>query len=122
MAAAAMAPTTAHDTSAGSNGGIPAEAAREAGLRYVSDDRPGIRRRRAGKGFRYLRPDGAAVRDEPTLRRIKALVIPPAWTMSGSPPTHAATSRRLAATRKAASSTATTPAGAPSATRPSTSG
>jgi len=58
----------------------PEESAREAGLRYVSDDRPGIRRRRAGSGFRYLRPDGSAVKDEPTLRRIKALVIPPAWT------------------------------------------
>jgi len=58
----------------------PAESAREAGLRYVSDDRPGIRRRRAGKGFRYLRPDGTTVSDEPTLKRIKSLVIPPAWT------------------------------------------
>jgi DNA topoisomerase I len=58
----------------------PAESAREAGLRYITDDRPGIRRRRAGKGFRYLRPDGSPVRDEPTLRRITSLVIPPAWT------------------------------------------
>jgi DNA topoisomerase-1 len=58
----------------------PEESAREAGLRYVSDDRPGIRRRRSGKGFRYLRPDGSAVKDEPTLRRIASLVIPPAWT------------------------------------------
>ena len=58
----------------------PEQSAREAGLRYVSDDRPGIRRRRAGKGFRYLRPDGSAVTDEPTLRRINSLVIPPAWT------------------------------------------
>jgi DNA topoisomerase-1 len=58
----------------------PAESAREAGLRYVSDDRPGIRRRRAGTGFRYIRPDGSAVHEEQTLKRIKALVIPPAWT------------------------------------------
>jgi len=58
----------------------PEESAREAGLRYVSDDRPGIRRRRAGKAFRYLRPDGSPVKDQPTLHRIKALVIPPAWT------------------------------------------
>jgi DNA topoisomerase-1 len=58
----------------------PQESAQEAGLRYVSDERPGIRRRRAGKGFRYLRPDGSAVRDEPTIHRIAALVIPPAWT------------------------------------------
>src|SRR5205823_10134272 len=58
----------------------PVESARAAGLRYVSDDRPGIRRRRAGKGFRYVRPDGSAVHDEPTLKRIAALAIPPAWT------------------------------------------
>ena len=53
----------------------PVESAREAGLRYVSDDRPGIRRQRAARGFRYRRPDGSPVRDEPTLRRIKARII-----------------------------------------------
>jgi DNA topoisomerase-1 len=58
----------------------PIESAHEAGLRYVSDERPGIRRRRAGQSFRYLRPDGSAVKDDPTLRRIRSLVIPPAWT------------------------------------------
>ena len=61
--------------------GAPVIAASSAaGLRYVSDDRPGIRRRRAGQGFRYVRPDGSAVRDEQTLKRIASLVIPPAWT------------------------------------------
>jgi DNA topoisomerase IB len=39
----------------------------------------GIRRRRCGRGFRYLRPDGAAVRDPGTIARIRSLVIPPAW-------------------------------------------
>ncbi len=58
----------------------PAESAREAGLRYVSDDRPGIRRLRAGKHFRYVGPDGKPVRDEETLARIRSLAIPPAWT------------------------------------------
>ncbi|HET9087849.1 MAG TPA: DNA topoisomerase IB [Acidobacteriaceae bacterium] len=58
----------------------PIQAAREAGLRYVSDAAPGIVRQRRGKGFRYLGPDGAPVRDEETLARIKSLVIPPAWT------------------------------------------
>lgn len=58
----------------------PRDAAETAGLRYVSDDEPGIRRRRAGKGFRYLKQDGSSVRDEVTLRRIRALAIPPAWT------------------------------------------
>ncbi len=55
------------------------EAAKSAGLRYVSDQRPGISRRRAGKGFRYLSPDGKPVRDSTVLDRIKALAIPPAY-------------------------------------------
>lgn len=58
----------------------PRDAAETAGLVYVSDEAPGIRRRRAGKGFRYLKPDGSSVRDDATLRRIKALAVPPAWT------------------------------------------
>jgi DNA topoisomerase-1 len=58
----------------------PAESARAAGLRYVSNADPGIRRRRAGEGFRYLRPDGRAVADTATLARIRRLAIPPAWT------------------------------------------
>ena len=40
---------------------------------------PGIGRRRCGRGFRYLGPDGAAVRDRGTIARIRSLVIPPAW-------------------------------------------
>src|ERR687884_1193026 len=58
----------------------PREAAESAGLVYVSDEEPGIRRRRAGKGFTYKGPDGRAVRDAATLARIRALAIPPAWT------------------------------------------
>lgn len=58
----------------------PQDAAETAGLLYVSDEKPGIRRRKAGKGFRYVRPDGSTVKDEVTLRRIRALAIPPAWT------------------------------------------
>src|SRR5205814_10586549 len=57
----------------------PAESAKEAGLRYVSDFRPGIRREKAGEGFRYTGPDGEKVDDE-TLARIRSLAIPPAWT------------------------------------------
>lgn len=56
------------------------DAANEAGLRYVSDEAPGISRRRAGKGFTYRRPDGSPVKDAATLQRISALAIPPAWT------------------------------------------
>ena len=61
----------------------PAEAkraARRAGLVYVDDDRPGITRRRSGKGFCYQRARGGPVRDAATLARIRRLAIPPAWT------------------------------------------
>ena len=51
----------------------------EAGLRYSSDADPGFVRRRAGRGFTYLRPDGTRVTDARALARIKGLVIPPAW-------------------------------------------
>jgi DNA topoisomerase-1 len=51
------------------------------GLRYVSDQDPGIRRKPArGHGFNYVDADGKAVTDEKTLDRIRALAIPPAWT------------------------------------------
>src|SRR5579864_3060134 len=56
------------------------EAARAAQLRYVSDTRPGIRRRAAGSGFVYLEPTDDPVDDEAVLARIKSLAIPPAWT------------------------------------------
>lgn len=59
----------------------PAHAAAErAGLHHVSDTEPGIRRRRAGRGFAYRWPDGRPVRDAATLARIRALAIPPAYT------------------------------------------
>ena len=51
-----------------------------AGLRHSSDDRPGISRRRAGRGFSYRDPDGRTIRDAETLSRIRAIAIPPAWT------------------------------------------
>ncbi|WP_119716887.1 DNA topoisomerase IB [Cognatilysobacter tabacisoli] len=56
-----------------------AHAARQAGLRYVSDADPGITRVRRGKGFGYRDADGAPVRDADTLARIRALAIPPAY-------------------------------------------
>jgi DNA topoisomerase-1 len=49
-------------------------------LVYLTDDVPGIRRLRTKTGFRYVDPAGRPVRDAETLRRIKSLVIPPAWT------------------------------------------
>ena len=58
----------------------PEESARAAGLHYITDDRPGSRRRRAGRGFTYIGPDGRPVKDRAVLGRIRSLAIPPAWT------------------------------------------
>ncbi len=56
------------------------DAAEEAGLRYVSDDRPGYTRKAKGDDFDWLDADGEPIRDEQRLLRIKRLAIPPAWT------------------------------------------
>ena len=58
----------------------PQDAAAHAGLIYVSDEVPGIRRQKSGKGFRYMRPAGAKIEDAALLKRLKALAIPPAWS------------------------------------------
>jgi DNA topoisomerase I len=58
----------------------PTATARRAGLRWVSDDRPGIRRKpRSGGGFDYHDAQGRRVRAEAVLARIRRLAIPPAW-------------------------------------------
>src|SRR6476660_665787 len=57
-----------------------AEAAEEAGLQYVNDDRPGYSRKAKGKNFEYLDTEGKKIRDEQRVLRIKRLAIPPAWT------------------------------------------
>jgi DNA topoisomerase-1 len=57
-----------------------AAAARAASLHYVTDQRPGYRRKGSAKRFRYVDPDGAPVNDQATLERIRALAIPPAWS------------------------------------------
>jgi len=56
------------------------DAAEEAGLRYVSDDRPGYTRKVNGEGFHWFDVDGQQIRDEQRLLRLKRLAIPPAWT------------------------------------------
>jgi DNA topoisomerase-1 len=58
----------------------PVASARTAGLRYVTDQEPGIGRRRTRTGFRYVCPHGEPLREERAIRRIAALAIPPAWT------------------------------------------
>jgi DNA topoisomerase-1 len=57
----------------------PVASAKAAGLRYVTTAEPGISRRRVRGGFRYFTPDGTQIHDVQLLRRIRALVIPPAW-------------------------------------------
>lgn len=57
----------------------PIASAKEAGLRYVHDTRPGITRVRSGDTFAYFHPDGTPVDDEKTLGRIQNLGIPPAY-------------------------------------------
>src|SRR5947209_3659883 len=58
----------------------PVESAELVGLRYVSDEMPGFRLEKAGKGFRYLDREGKVIREPEQLARINALAIPPAWT------------------------------------------
>jgi DNA topoisomerase-1 len=81
----------------------PSLAALEAGLRYATDDRSGLRRRRSGRGFTYLDTDGRTVTDERELRRIRRLAIPPAWTevwISPDPRGHIQATGRDARRRK----------------------
>lgn len=59
---------------------VSREDASEAGLRWVSDGSPGIRRHRSGDAFAYTAPGGARIEDDATLQRIRRLAVPPAWT------------------------------------------
>lgn len=58
----------------------PYESAKIAGLRYIRGEGPGIVRKRVGRGFCYIGADGKPVCDRSEIRRIRSLVIPPAWT------------------------------------------
>jgi DNA topoisomerase-1 len=58
----------------------PVESALVAGLRYITADRPGLTRRRNGRGWVYLNARRELIRNPTELQRIKALVIPPAWS------------------------------------------
>ena len=57
----------------------PIASARSAGLRYTTDAKAGIERKRNGKGFAYVGADGRIIRDKAEVTRIRRLVIPPAW-------------------------------------------
>src|SRR5581483_1177475 len=82
------------------NGAADAKAV---GLIYVSDERPGISRVEINGAFRYRDHSGRAVRDAPTLKRIRRLAVPPAWTdvwISPSPNGHIQATGRDARGRK----------------------
>jgi len=81
----------------------PVQTAHEAGLRYVSDAFPGIRRQRRDDGFVYIGTDGIEITDEDEIQRIKRIGIPPAWTdvwISTSPLGHIQATGRDARKRK----------------------
>ncbi len=54
--------------------------AKQAKLRYVSDDEPGFERRRHGRGFTYRDAQGKTIKDKKLRERFEALVIPPMWS------------------------------------------
>ncbi len=58
---------------------LSAEAARKAGLRYVTAKGAGFTRVRFRRGFKYLDANGRRITNTETLCRIRKLVIPPAW-------------------------------------------
>ena len=95
--------TTTANTAASIVAALPADSARAAGLRYTTDARPGIRRTRQGKSFRYVDAAGKPVRAAAELTRIRSLVIPPAWTdvwICGDPRGHLQATGRDARGRK----------------------
>lgn len=98
----------------------PEASAKAAGLRYVSDDMPGIARALKGKHFEFRLPNGSLLRDEKDIARIRALAIPRRTRTFGSVRFPTVTCRRPGGTPAAASSIVTTSAGAKSETKPST--
>lgn len=63
----------------GTDPGIGSAVAASAGLVYYPDSHPGIARRRCGRGFSYLAPEGGRITDREERARIAALAVPPAW-------------------------------------------
>jgi DNA topoisomerase I len=55
-------------------------SALDAGLRYVDDTRPGIRREMGTLGFKYIGVNGRVIRNKADITRLNKLAIPPAWT------------------------------------------
>jgi DNA topoisomerase I len=76
MAASALVPRSHRKIAAAD----PVESAALAKLQYVAETGPGISRKRAGAGFRYVDSAGKPIRGKKDLARIAALAIPPEWT------------------------------------------
>lgn len=74
-------PPAGRSTAANAEPSNGAEASAErASLSYVNDTEPGIRRKGSPKRFHYLDRNGKPLKEGKAMRRIRALVIPPAWT------------------------------------------
>lgn len=72
-------------------------------MHYADPDSPGLARVRKGRGFVYRTANGRLLRDARTLNRIRALVLPPAWTdvwISPDPRAHLQATGRDARGRK----------------------
>ena len=86
-------------------------------LRRATAARPGITRRKHGKGFEYVDEDGDRIEDKEVLERICELVIPPAWEDVWICPWPMGHIQATGVDQPAASSTSTTRSGASGATR-----
>jgi len=69
-----------HDRQSTASSQPPPAEIEASGLVYVIDADEGISRQKRGNGFHYVLPSGKKVRDAVTMRRIKSLAIPPAWS------------------------------------------
>ncbi len=79
------------------------ESAASAGLHYVNDDAPGYSYWRKGNRISLRDASGRVVRDPATLRRVRALVLPPAWRdvwIAADPKAHLQATGRDARGRK----------------------
>ena len=100
----------------------PIKSAKVAGLRYVNDDKPGIRRELIHDEFRYFYPDNSPVTDPDELQRIRKLGIPRLIRMYGFAPYPTVICKPLDEMRVAASNIVITQLGERCETRLNTGG
>lgn len=58
----------------------PQQVAKKAGLRYVTDSKPGYSRKPSGKSWQYFDTKGARITDQEEIDRINKIGIPPAYS------------------------------------------